>query len=42
MSIIYFDNAATSWPKPPEVNKAIQKYLKKIAPTRPFRSSPVG
>jgi len=30
MSIIYFDNAATSWPKPPEVNKAIQKYLKKI------------
>jgi len=37
MSIIYFDNAATSWPKPPEVNKAIQKYLKKIG-ANPGRS----
>lgn len=37
MSIIYFDNAATSWPKPPEVNKTIQKYLKKIG-ANPGRS----
>ncbi|HPR16476.1 MAG TPA: aminotransferase class V-fold PLP-dependent enzyme [Smithella sp.] len=37
MSIIYFDNAATSWPKPPEVNKAMQKYLKKIG-ANPGRS----
>ncbi|NMC97887.1 MAG: aminotransferase class V-fold PLP-dependent enzyme, partial [Deltaproteobacteria bacterium] len=35
--MIYFDNAATSWPKPPEVNKAIQKYLKKIG-ANPGRS----
>ena len=26
--MIYFDNAATSWPKPPQVGKAMQKYLK--------------
>jgi len=37
MGIIYFDNAATSWPKPPEVNAAMQKYLKKIG-ANPGRS----
>lgn len=25
--IIYFDNAATSWPKPPEVRRAMDQYL---------------
>jgi len=37
MGIIYFDNAATSWPKPPEVNKAMQKYMRKIG-ANPGRS----
>lgn len=37
MSIIYFDNAATSWPKPPEVNTAMQKYIRKIG-ANPGRS----
>jgi len=37
MSIIYFDNAATSWPKPPEVNAAMQKYMRKIG-ANPGRS----
>lgn len=37
MKTIYFDNAATSWPKPPEVNAAMQKYLKKIG-ANPGRS----
>lgn len=37
MSIIYFDNAATSWPKPPEINKAMQKYMRKIG-ANPGRS----
>jgi len=37
VSIIYFDNAATSWPKPPEVHAAMQKYLKKIG-ANPGRS----
>ena len=30
MEIIYFDNAATSWPKPPETIAAIQKYMRHI------------
>ncbi len=37
MKIIYFDNAATSWPKPPAVSAAMQKYLKKIG-ANPGRS----
>ncbi len=37
MSIIYFDNAATSWPKPPEVSAAMQKFMRKIA-ANPGRS----
>jgi len=37
MSIIYFDNAATSWPKPPEVNAAMQKFMRKIG-ANPGRS----
>jgi cysteine desulfurase family protein len=37
MGIIYFDNAATSWPKPPEVNAAMQKYMRKIG-ANPGRS----
>jgi cysteine desulfurase family protein len=37
MGIIYFDNAATSWPKPPEVNSAMQKYMRKIG-ANPGRS----
>jgi cysteine desulfurase family protein len=37
MSIIYFDNAATSWPKPSEVNAAMQKYMRKIG-ANPGRS----
>ena len=37
MSIIYFDNAATSWPKPSEVNKAMQKYMRHIG-ANPGRS----
>lgn len=37
MNIIYFDNAATSWPKPPEVNAAMQKYMRKIG-ANPGRS----
>jgi cysteine desulfurase family protein len=28
--IIYFDNAATSWPKPPETTAAMQNYLQNI------------
>ena len=36
-SIIYFDNAATSWPKPPEVHAAMQKYMRKIG-ANPGRS----
>ncbi|MFQ5923413.1 MAG: aminotransferase class V-fold PLP-dependent enzyme, partial [Anaerolineales bacterium] len=27
MSIIYFDNAATSWPKPPAVRRALETYF---------------
>ncbi len=30
MGIIYFDNAATSWPKPPEIIAAMQNYLQNI------------
>jgi selenocysteine lyase/cysteine desulfurase len=37
MGIIYFDNAATSWPKPPEVSAAMQKYMRKIG-ANPGRS----
>lgn len=37
MGIIYFDNAATSWPKPPEVNTAMQKYMRKTG-ANPGRS----
>ena len=37
MNIIYFDNAATSWPKPPEVNAAMQRYMRKIG-ANPGRS----
>jgi cysteine desulfurase family protein len=37
MGIIYFDNAATSWPKPPEVNAAMQKYMRKTG-ANPGRS----
>jgi len=37
MSIIYFDNAATSWPKPSEVSAAMQKYMRKIG-ANPGRS----
>ena len=37
MSIIYFDNAATSWPKPPEVNTAMHKFMRKIG-ANPGRS----
>ena len=28
--IRYFDNAATSWPKPPEVRRAMDQYLDEI------------
>ncbi|PKN69097.1 MAG: cysteine desulfurase [Deltaproteobacteria bacterium HGW-Deltaproteobacteria-12] len=35
--MIYFDNAATSWPKPPEVSAAMQKYMRKIG-ANPGRS----
>jgi cysteine desulfurase family protein len=27
MDVIYFDNAATSWPKPPEVREALDRYF---------------
>lgn len=37
MSIIYFDNAATSWPKPPEVSAVMQKFMRKIG-ANPGRS----
>jgi cysteine desulfurase family protein len=37
MGIIYFDNAATSWPKPPEVSAAMQKFMRKIG-ANPGRS----
>ncbi len=37
MKTIYFDNAATSWPKPPEVNAAMQKYMRTIG-ANPGRS----
>jgi cysteine desulfurase family protein len=37
MGIIYFDNAATSWPKPPEVSAAMQKYMRTIG-ANPGRS----
>ncbi len=37
MSITYFDNAATSWPKPPEVHAAMQKFMRKIG-ANPGRS----
>lgn len=37
MKTIYFDNAATSWPKPPEINKAMQRYMRKIG-ANPGRS----
>jgi cysteine desulfurase family protein len=37
MKTIYFDNAATSWPKPPEVSAAMQKYMRKIG-ANPGRS----
>ncbi len=30
MGIIYFDNAATSWPKPPETIAAMQNYMQNI------------
>jgi cysteine desulfurase family protein len=30
MGIIYFDNAATSWPKPPEIIAAMQNYMQNI------------
>jgi cysteine desulfurase family protein len=29
-NIIYFDNAATSWPKPPEIIAAMQNYMQNI------------
>ena len=35
--LIYFDNTATSWPKPPEVAEAISRFLKDIGAT-PGRS----
>lgn len=35
--LIYLDNAATSWPKPPEVMHAMQRYLQEIGAT-PGRS----
>lgn len=35
--MIYFDNAATTWPKPPAVMEAIQKYLQEIG-ANPGRS----
>jgi cysteine desulfurase family protein len=34
---IYFDNAATSWPKPPEVSRAMMHYLDEMA-ANPGRS----
>lgn len=37
MGTIYFDNAATSWPKPPEVSAAMQKFMRKIG-ANPGRS----
>jgi cysteine desulfurase family protein len=37
MGIIYFDNAATSWPKPPEVSAVMQKYMRTIG-ANPGRS----
>lgn len=37
MGIIYFDNAATSWPKPPEIIAAMQKYMRHIG-ANPGRS----
>ena len=36
-SVIYFDNAATSWPKPPEVGKAMLDYLQNVG-ANPGRS----
>ncbi|MBN1219177.1 MAG: aminotransferase class V-fold PLP-dependent enzyme [Anaerolineae bacterium] len=36
-TIIYFDNAATSWPKPPEVSKAMAHYLDEVG-ANPGRS----
>ena len=36
-NIIYFDNAATSWPKPPETIAAMQNYLQNIG-ANPGRS----
>jgi cysteine desulfurase family protein len=35
--MIYFDNAATSWPKPPEVKKAMIKFMEEIG-ANPGRS----
>jgi cysteine desulfurase family protein len=35
--MIYFDNAATSWPKPPEVKKAMVKFMEEIG-ANPGRS----
>lgn len=35
--MIYFDNAATSWPKPPEVIESMEKFLKEIG-ANPGRS----
>ncbi len=29
-AILYFDNAATSWPKPPEVRQAMNHYLDEV------------
>ena len=28
--VVYFDNAATSWPKPPEVQAALMRYLQEV------------
>ena len=36
--MIYFNNAATSWPKPPEVSEAVYKYLNEV----PCHSARVG
>jgi selenocysteine lyase/cysteine desulfurase len=37
LSVIYFDNAATSWPKPPQVKEAMVKFMDEIG-ANPGRS----
>src|SRR4030066_1435826 len=36
-AMIYFDNAATSWPKPPEVKEAMVRFIEEIG-ANPGRS----